>query len=96
MPKKHALLLLHGTVYGTLRDSPPVKDYEGITASIGNSYATPWRQDLLAGFLPPDTRLGPMIDNSPIDVISWSAIGDQGESGMEIWNKCLTLFMRHI
>jgi hypothetical protein len=73
------------------------KEFEAISTSISAGWTVPWRQDLpwMAG-LAALILYGPLTDNAPIDVIHWSAEGDMGESGLEIWQQCLTLFMRHI
>lgn len=93
---KKSLLITHGTVYGEIPADPGHIDYAGISSSISDSWELPWRQELYHVQAPDQLPFGPLTDNAPIDVVSWPGTGELSPSGMEIWQQCLTLFMRHI
>lgn len=94
---EHSLLLTHGTIYGEVAADAPFKEFDGISASIVSGWAVPWRQDHYVVIVADPFLVGPLAEVVPIDVVSWNAgPGAVKESGMEIWQQCLTLFMRHI
>ena len=96
---KRSLLLTHGTIYGTATPDTLFKGYEGVTTSITNGWTVPWRTNLYLNTVitAGNFRVGPMTKNEPIDVIHWAAgPGKIHPSGLEWWQQCLTLFMRHI
>lgn len=83
---------------GILADALPWKDMQGKSVSVcQNTSQQDWRNNLFSKADMPTLPLGTMTDNAPIDVISWNA--GQGlvvVDGMEWWQQCMTLFMRHI
>jgi len=96
---KHSLLLIHGTVYGQYQ--PDIDGYyvfPDITTSIENSWATPWRINIpYVGVAANHNMVGTITHNEPIDVISWNAgNGRVSPTGLEIWEQCMTLLMRHV
>lgn len=72
--------------------------YPGLPAGVESSWSVPWRAGLFTAVAPLDTAIGgPLTHNEPIDVISWTAgPGEIKVTGLEIWQQCLTLFMRHV
>ncbi|MDR2550025.1 MAG: hypothetical protein LBD10_07510 [Desulfobulbus sp.] len=94
--KKNELLLLHGTVYG----QAPID-------SIALRYDCPFKSANIDRYGPPTdipylvTEPTPcpccqLTDNTPIEFIHWSAPGCAGWTGMEWWEGCMTLLMRHV
>jgi len=74
------------------------KGFDAIPSRIAYSFTIPWRQDIYSAWPPQDNLVfGPLTNNAPIDVISWIAgPGEIKITGMEIWQQCMTLFMRHV
>jgi len=97
---KHSLLLIHGTIYGCLPEPHPEMLYvwPGRSNSLVRAEATPWRASVPYTCLAADHDVvGTITHNEPIDVVSWYAgPGEIKITGMEIWEQCMTLFMRHI
>lgn len=90
------LLLLHGTIYGHLGASLPWADFSAKSASLDKmADQTEWRSGLFPTELAAGALDGAMTDNAPIDVVSWSASGSIGETGLELWRQCMTVLMRH-
>lgn len=94
--QKAALLLTHGTIYGCLDPVVLSCDFAGISGTIANGFAATRLDEIFINAEPVASLQGPMTRNEPIDFISWSGSGYVGITGMEIWQRCLTLFMRHI
>jgi hypothetical protein len=97
---KRSLLILQGIVYGDLTMPYPdlLKIMDNLPGGIVAAASVPWRNDTPYLAAPANFNLyGPMTDHAPIDMISWAAgPGVIGPTGMEIWEQCMTLFMRHI
>lgn len=94
---KHSLLITHGTIYGDIPVILPVKQYEYTSASVVKlSGQVEWRNGLFRFADCLASPVGTMTDNSTIDFHHWSMVGGLGESGLEQWQQCMTLFMRHI
>ena len=95
---KAGLLLIHGTVYGTIADALPWRDMDGKSPNVCKVTSTEeWRAALFLNAAPATCLQSPdLINNAPIDVVSWSITGYTGESGLEWWQQCMTLFLRHI
>jgi len=95
---KHSLLLTHGTVYGQAPGDAGYYVFPDITTSIENSWATPWRTNIPYAVVAANHNMvGTITHNEPIDVISWNAgNGRVSPTGLEIWEQCMTLFMRHV
>lgn len=96
--QKSAYLLLHGTIYGEIAEPLQWKDYTGKSASVcTRTSQVDWRSNLFSKAAPPVMPLGTMTDNAPIDVVSWGGnVGHIGPTGLEWWQQCMTLFMRHV
>lgn len=96
--QKSAYLFLHGTIYGEIADALPWEDMPGKSASVcTRTSQDDWVDNLFSKAAPPILPLGTMTNNAPIDVISWNAgPGAPVVDGMEWWQQCMTLFMRHI
>lgn len=92
---KHSLLLTHGTIYGYSAESAPWTAFAGSNV-VRRTGPVEWRADLYTHENHKDMPVGMMTDNTPIDFISWSVVGHVSESGLEWWQQCMTLFMRHI
>lgn len=96
--QRHSLLIIHGTIYGEIDFSPGAREWSDRQAGVVAAELISFRADWPYKAPPPDYSLyGGMTEYTPIDVISWYAgPGDYGWTGMEIWQMCLTLFLRHI
>ena len=96
--QKSAYLLLHGTIYGDIATALPWKDMPGKSASVcTRADQVAWRNNLFSKAAMPTLPVGTMTNNAPIDVISWNAgPGMAVVDGVEWWQQCMTLFMRHI
>lgn len=95
---KHSLLLTHGTIYGLLADSIEWVNFTGRPVGIDIWNTTPQIFATIPyGASPADHPLGLVTNNAPIDVVSWYAgPGDIKLTGLEIWQQCMSLLMRHI
>ncbi len=95
---KNSLLLIHQTIYGELIGEGTYFVPSLLSSSIENSWLVNYRQDWFYKAAPASYSLfGPMTDNMPISVTHWYAgPGHVPETGLEIWEQCMTLFMRHI
>lgn len=94
---KHSLLLTHGTTYGYIPTVLQGKDCtDRFPALYRMADQVEWRSGLYPSEVASSCFVGSMTDNAPIDFHSWSVIGNIGETGMEWWQQCMTLFMRHI
>lgn len=94
---KHSLLLTHGTIYGYVADSLPYVDYTGKSTSVVKfADQAEWRAALYPVIPASPVLDGSMTNNAPIDFHHWTMAGYVGESGLEWWQQCMTLFMRHI
>jgi hypothetical protein len=95
---KNSLVLIHQTIYGDIPVEVPYSVTTAITSSIENSWLVNYRQDLYYKSPALSSNIfGPMTNNMPIDTVHWYAgPGHVPETGMEIWEQCMTLFMRHI
>ena len=95
---KQSLLLTHGTIYGYVAASLPWRDYDnGRSPSVfKRADQVEWRNTLYPATMHPQVPVGPMTDNATIDFHHWNMAGHIGESGLEWWQQCMTLFMRHI
>lgn len=95
---KQSLLLTHGTIYGDIAEYLPFIDCipDVNPTAVRSASVTEWR----AGQMQPESRqeilMGTMTDNAPIDFHHWTMVGGIGESGLEWWQQCMTLFMRHV
>lgn len=86
------LLLIHGTVYGTLHEDTSGIDFVGISSSIdlhGGSIVG-WQEDVfgIGGFLQP-LAVGEKTDNTPIDVVHWGISGVAPQDSRAWWGRCL-------
>jgi len=91
------LLLLHGTIYGDIAQVLPVVQFTGRSSNFDAQVdQDEWREDLFGAYLPEAAISGTMTYNEPIDFIHWTMDGHIGETGMEWWQQCMTLLMRHI
>lgn len=92
------LLLLHGTIYGYLGETDGNYVFPDLPSGFVNAEVVPWRDNIPFVTGPNTDMYGPITaDNIPIDVVSWPAgTGVVGPNGLDIWQQCLTLFMRHI
>lgn len=96
---KQSLLLTHGTVYGQMPEYIQPYVFPDRTSSKKNAELVPYQRDWFYLHQGSTSHLigTKTHDSSPIDILSWYAgQGETGETGMEIWQQCLTLFMRHI
>ena len=95
---KAGLLLIHGTVYGTIAEALPWRDMDNKSVSVCKlTSQVDWRNNLYPNAQPASCLQSPLLtDNAPIDVISWNLTGYTGESGLEWWQQCMSLFLRHI
>lgn len=94
---KHSLLLTHGTIYGDIPAVLPWVDYTAKSASLDQmADQVEWRNGLYYADPVATALHGAMTNNAPIDVYSWAVTGHAGETGLEWWQQCMTLFMRHI
>ena len=89
---KQSLLLTHGTVYGVMLPVAPWVDCQNMDR-WGST--TPWITTVpyvAAG--PLENMVGSLTDNSPIDLISWTAgPGQLCPDPMEWWRSCTHLMM---
>ena len=89
MSRKSDLLLLQNVIYGSLF-TPAVVHYEFITESLTKDYgpAYSWYDDLLGFDDSPPSIYGTITDNTPIDVVSWSAQGVAHINNLAPWQLC--------
>jgi len=93
----HDLLLLHGTIYGYAQPVLPVIQFNGRSSSYDAiNDPVDWRGGLFGKYYPIDDFYGGMTFNEPVDFIHWPIDGRLGETGLEWWQQCMSLFMRHI
>ncbi|WP_310601433.1 hypothetical protein [Desulfobulbus sp.] len=92
--RKNELLLLHGTIYGQIPAQVPWYDCPFKTSNI-DQYGKPTDIPYLLTELR-SCITGDLANNTPIDVVHWNAAGVTKWSGMEWWEGCMTLFMRHV
>lgn len=93
---KQSLLLTHGTIYGAIAPALSWHDCPGKPSGFAfMADQVAWRSGLYYSQLSLPELMGPVTDNAPIDVIQWTTVGHKGESGMEWWQQCVTLLMRH-
>jgi hypothetical protein len=60
-------------------------------------YNNDWRDNLYTNAEPiDDVMFGTLTGHGTLDFYSWSTEGMVYPSGSEIWEQCMTLFMRHI
>lgn len=93
---KHSLLLTHGTVYGQI-DPLSWFDLRPKSANI-DQWDDPdynWLDGLFERRVMAATGTGIMTDNSPVDLVHWSAGGSLDVSPMVQWRGCLKL-LRHV
>lgn len=95
---KQSLLLTHGTIYGTVGGPVgPWVDFASLSASFNKQAGVSAWMDALFYKGDPEVDLtGALTDNLPIDVVSWQNTGRLDHTGLEWWQQCMTLFMRHI
>lgn len=94
---KQSFLLTHNTIYGFAPEPTLIKSFDDISSSFPNGWAVPWRLNVPSNQNPQVVECGDYTEVVPIDVVHWELYGaKEGRSGLEIWENCLTLFMRHI
>ena len=95
--QKQSLLLTHGTIYGYTADSLPFHVYDALSKSVvKRADQVEWHSTLYPELQIADVLDGMLTNTAPIDFYHWNIAGDVGESGLELWQQCMTLFMRHI
>jgi hypothetical protein len=94
-------LIIHGTIYGQLDNEIDIRSLfkvPDLPSSIDNSLLINFMDDWpykCAAF--PNLHQGTITYNEPIDFIHWNAgYAQVNKTGFEIWEQCLTLFLRHI
>jgi len=92
---KNSFLLTHNTVYGNIYTElyrAPIDISDSILGITSD-----WKLTLFDTFLSEEALIAdPYSMWTVTDVISWSGTGNLDMTGMEIWERCLALFMRHI
>ena len=85
------LLLIHGTIYGSVGGSEPPINAPG-AQDVNGIF------DIQAGYFhvvaPTPSIFGKMIDNAPIDMIHWTAKGTTPTDASAIWRQCIMLLSR--
>jgi len=93
---KQSLLLIHGAIYGQIKDSIGVVQFSGLTNSIEQyDYAGfDWDSDVpyAASFI--TIGSGSMTDNTPIDVAHWNVGGNEPYDILSPWRGCMGLLVR--
>lgn len=93
---KQSLLLTHGTIYGNMPPAEPWIDFSGKSANI-DQWGSPvfWLADVPYVAAPTLSVVGPLTENSPIDVVHWNAgLGAEPPSALFPYQQNLTLLTR--
>lgn len=81
---------------GYIPDIPAVSQYVDRSVSLDKMASiTMWRNGLYWLGTPAANLIGTMTSYVPIDLVSWSAAGYEGESGLKWWLQCVSTVMRH-
>lgn len=89
------LLLLHGTIYGVIYQSDPVA-FSGTTNSVEqhNYPGFDWDADVPFIADSPPMLAGPMTDNGPVEVVSWTVAGAAPYDLLTPWRRCGLILTR--
>ena len=93
---KHSLLLTHGTIYGQIDPLAPVALADkSVNIDQWDNPDYDWRVGLFEVRTMALSSAGTMTDNSPVDLVHWSATGHMALSPMTHWRTCMKV-LRHI
>ena len=93
--RRHALSIIHGTIYGDLVDASA---WGAFAAASGSSFvpdvAPEWLITGTANDYSPIALSAPLTVTTPIDMISWTISGTAAVDLTAPWRNCLALYSR--
>ena len=99
MVKGGLLLIILDTVYGNIPETAPVYVCPANSLSFNKLVGPPYWRSNLYNKIAPDSLLYGSLTASNIPIPFYHQTlgpGYIGYTGMEMWQQCLTLFLRHI